>query len=82
MLSGTGAGGYPPWDDVEVPKDRREDRHALPARVIRPRPKELWEQLGERVGERGRSDVISRLIAGYLAGEIVLKDEDAPPAEA
>jgi hypothetical protein len=63
-----------------VPKDRRQDRHALTARIIRPDPEDLWTRLGEKDGERRRSAVISRLIRMYLDGEIELKDEDAPPA--
>lgn len=50
-------------------KDRSLDRHANPARVIRPNPPELWDQLGEAVGERQRSAVISDLIRRFLSGE-------------
>ena len=52
-----------------MPKDRSLDRHAKPARIIRPDPPELWDQLGEAVGERQRSAVVSDLIRRYLAGE-------------
>lgn len=52
-----------------MPKDRSLDRHAIKAHVIRPDPPELWAQLGEAVGERRRSAVISDLIRRYLAGE-------------
>lgn len=50
-------------------KDRALDRHAKPARVIRPDPPELWDQLGEAVGARSRSAVVSDLVRRYLAGE-------------
>lgn len=63
-----------------MPKDRRLDRHALTARIIRPNPEELWTRLGEKVGERKRSEVISQLIAGYLSGKYVIDDE-APATE-
>lgn len=49
--------------------DRSADRHARPARVIRPDPPELWDRLGAVAGERGRSAIISDLIRRYLAGE-------------
>jgi hypothetical protein len=62
-----------------VPKDRKQDRHALPTRVIRPNPAELWEKLGEKAGKGKRSEVVSRLIQGYLDGDIHLNDE-TPPA--
>ena len=65
-----------------MPKDRRLDRHALPARIIRPKPEELWTALGEKVGERRRSEVISLLIAGYLDGRFVVELDEGPPAEA
>ncbi|WP_433078826.1 hypothetical protein ACQP1P_38465 [Dactylosporangium sp. CA-052675] len=52
-----------------MPKDRALDRHAKPARVIRPDPPELWDQLGEAVGDRRRSALISDLVRRYLAGE-------------
>jgi hypothetical protein len=45
-------------------------------------PEELWKRLGDKVGERGRNEVISKLISGYLDGRYVIKDEEAPPAEA
>ena len=51
-----------------APQDRSVDRHAKPARVIRPDPPELWDRLGEAVGERSRSAVISDLIRRYLDG--------------
>ncbi len=82
MLAGSRQGGYPPWEYESVPKNRREDRHAAKARIIRPIPAELWEQLGEKAGHRKRNEVISELIAMYLEGEIVLRSEKAPPAEA
>ncbi len=63
-----------------MPKDRREDRHTNPARIIRPDPPELWQQLGAKVGERKRNGVISELIAVYLAGHVTLESEKAPPA--
>lgn len=50
-------------------KDRSADRHTTPARVIRPKPPELWDRLGEAVGERNRSATISDLIRRYLDGE-------------
>ncbi|MEU1240065.1 hypothetical protein ABZ388_06870 [Micromonospora parva] len=52
-----------------MPKDRSIDRHANPARVIRPTPPELWDRLGEAVGERNRSATISDLVRRYLDGE-------------
>jgi hypothetical protein len=83
IVSAAGLGGNPPWEDVQVPKDRRQDRHSLPARIIRPNPAELWAQLGSKVGERRRSAVVSELIRRYLAGEIELDEsEDDSPAEA
>lgn len=80
MLPRAGHGGNPPWDDVSVPKDRKQDRHATPARIIRPVPPELWTKLGERAGERGRSYIISQLIEGYLDGRFVI-DEEVPPVD-
>jgi len=50
-------------------KDRSLDRHTNPARVIRPNPPELWDRLGEAVGERNRSATISDLVRRYLDGE-------------
>lgn len=64
-----------------MPKDRREDRHALPGHLIRPDPKELWDQLGDKVGKRKRNGVISRLIAAYLDGKVTLPDDETPPAD-
>lgn len=56
-------------DTWRMAKDRSLDRHALPARIIRPNPPELWERLGEVVGTRRRSEVISDLIRRFLEGE-------------
>jgi hypothetical protein len=50
-------------------KDRSADRHANPARVIRPNPPGLWDRLGEAVGDRRRSAIVSDLIRRYLDGE-------------
>jgi hypothetical protein len=60
-----------------MPTDRSRDRHAKgedgrplkPARIIRPDPPELWDQLGVAVGPRKRSEIISDLIRRYLNGE-------------
>lgn len=52
-----------------MPQDRSLDRHANRARIIRPNPPDLWQRLGEVVGERNRNAVISELIRRYLAGE-------------
>ena len=52
-----------------MPKDRALDRHANPARVIRPNPPELWDRLGEVVGKRNRSATVSDLIRRFLDGE-------------
>lgn len=57
-----------------MPKDRALDRHAKPARVIRPDPPELWDQLGQALGEwPSRSAIISELVRRYLAGQPMLK---------
>jgi hypothetical protein len=50
-------------------KDRALDRHAKPGRLIRPTPPDLWERLGEEVGDRRRSEVISDLVERYLDGQ-------------
>lgn len=50
-------------------KDRSADRHAKPARIIRPEPPDLWTRLGDAVGERNRSAVLSDLIRRFLDGE-------------
>jgi hypothetical protein len=50
-------------------KDRSLDRHARPARIWRPDPPELWEQLGEVANGRPRSEVINDLVKAYLAGQ-------------
>ncbi len=60
-----------------MPTDRSRDRHRKgkdgrplkPARIIRPDPPDLWDQLGAVVGTRERSKVLSDLIRRFLAGE-------------
>ncbi len=60
-----------------MPTDRSRDRHrkgedgrpVKPARVIRPDPPDLWDQLGEAIAPRSRSDLVSELIRRYLNGE-------------
>lgn len=65
--------GYQWWqsttDTFRMPKDRSADRHTTTARVIRPDPPELWDQLGETVGGRQRNAAINELVRRFLAGE-------------
>lgn len=51
-------------------KDRTLDRHARPARIWRPDPPELWDQLGEAAAAAGksRSEVLNDLVQQHLAG--------------
>ncbi len=48
--------------------DRSADRHTKPGRIIRPDPPDLWQRLGDRVGNRRRSEIISALLVWYLDG--------------
>ena len=45
------------------------DRHKQPGRLIRLTPPDLWERLGEKVGTRERSRVISELVRRFVAGK-------------
>lgn len=49
--------------------DRSADRHHQKGRLIRPTPPDLWEWLGDEVGARNRSKLISDLIERYLTGQ-------------
>jgi hypothetical protein len=46
-------------------KDRSEDRHATPRRVFSVSD-DLWDEFGEAVGERQRSEYLRLLIAAFL----------------
>lgn len=64
-----------------MPKDRREDRHAVKGRLIRPEPEDLWEQVGKKAGPRRRNKVLSALMQGYLDGRFVIDDEVPPTSQ-
>lgn len=53
-----------------MPKDRRQDRHAnKSAHVVRFDPPDLWERLGDAVGERHRTATINDLVRRFLEGK-------------
>lgn len=52
----------------DMPKDRAADRHTTVARIIRPKPEELWAEAEAAVGNE-RSGLISALLAWYLRHE-------------
>lgn len=49
-------------------QDRKADRHSSVGQHVRIQPADLWVSLGEQVGDRERSRVLSELIA-YFLGE-------------